>query len=172
VDARSLWVLQIEVQQQCSFVQRAGRDLDAALAREDTELVWYSLQALLVSAANLSKLFWGAPLNPSETAAVEAERAPLRRSLRVTKRSPLRSRRVRNAFEHVDAKLASHTGPLVSRNVGPSRIWRLPGVKRYGHFDPETGLVTFWSESVNIRRITAEVERIAPLVQAAVGKPL
>jgi hypothetical protein len=57
------------------------------------------VQTILVSAANLSKMFWG--IKP----ATEAKRRPLRRSLGVTKRSPLYNRTLRNHFEHFDEKL-------------------------------------------------------------------
>lgn len=171
MDARTLWFFHFEVEAQCRFVLRARDDLERAVVDEDSDAVWYALQALLIAAANISRLVWGSRRSEAEAERIEDERRGLRESLRLNKRSPLYSRKVRNAFEHIDEELASHTGPYVNRNIGPSEMWRVRGAKRFGHYDPETQLVTFYRESVNIGRIVAEVERIFPIVHAKTRQP-
>ena len=68
-------------------------------------LAWFSLQAILNSAGNVSKLLWGGYTKRKEQERAERFRLPLRQSLQVTYRSPIRSRQIRNAFEHFDEEL-------------------------------------------------------------------
>jgi hypothetical protein len=48
----------MEVERQCRFAIIAAADLDAALAVLDRDHIWYSVQAFLVAAGNVSKLLW------------------------------------------------------------------------------------------------------------------
>ena len=112
-----------ELKIQCSFAAFALEDIHAALASHDqVDRLWFSVQNFLNSAANLSKMLWP----------VKAEYADrgefLRNKLGIEEDSPLKSRRVRNCFEHFDehlhewiASLDSHN--LIDRNVGPAKIW-------------------------------------------------
>jgi hypothetical protein len=177
VDRFVLQLFQDEAELQCRFIIRAARDLDIAFAEEDIEGIWYCLQAVLISAANLSRLFWSDESDQVKQAKVRAERQPLRRSLQVTQKSPLYSRKVRNAFEHFDDRVSrwAKRGPRIwmGRNIGPPdtfRISGMPDVPRFGHFDPETGILTFWTQSSNVRDIIVEAKRILPLAVAELGK--
>lgn len=95
----------------------------------------------------------------------------MRRSLRVTQRSPLYDRTLRNHFEHFDEKLegwfssAPH-GPYVGRNVGPQKAFQAGKTRRFAHFDPGTSKVTFWGHSMVLERVVQEAARIRPLAEA------
>jgi hypothetical protein len=139
---------------------------------DQTTGAWYALQGILVSAANISKLLWGSSSNPEKRKQIEAERQDLRRSLAVTKKSPLHSRYMRNDFEHIDARIAAMKpgDNYIGRNIGPA-VMISGGGRRFGHYDPEADLVTFWRRAVNIRKIIDEAARIQPLAEAAFLKP-
>jgi hypothetical protein len=156
---------------QCRFIIDAAREL-ANVSDKDlvpgfglTDPYWEPIQTILVSAANLSKMFWG----DKPTAA--ARRRPLRRSLRVTKRSPLYSRALRNHFEHFDEKLegwfrSTPHGNYAGRNVSPTKEFSLGQTKRFAHYDPDTGKVTFWGHSMVLDRLVQEAARIRLLAEA------
>lgn len=100
LDEFLLWRFQMEVNRQCKFALTAVDDMDLGKEEENSRF-WYSMQAFLSAAANVSKLLWGA------TQDIERERAPLRKSLEVSDNSPLRSRVFRNHFDHFDERLGS-----------------------------------------------------------------
>src|SRR5438105_3747627 len=87
-----------EIETQCQFVQLAANELDSLLKAPvglaqpaDTKRIWNALQTILVSAANISKLLWGSKSEDEEP------RKPVRDAIGIDDRSPLRSKRVRNA---------------------------------------------------------------------------
>jgi hypothetical protein len=166
LDEHLLTILKLEVIYHCQLGMAGGRLLDrsysealdpGAIRYQDN--MWFALQGILSIGANLAKLFWG-----SKGAAVEAERAPLRRLAAVDDRSPLKSRDVRNAFEHFDERVidwfeAGDTDIYASRKIGVGTDWPPPG-SRFGHYDPQTRVVTFLDHAVPIRALLWEFERI------------
>ena len=56
-----LKIFQREVERQCKFAIIAVEQIKAGLANNDSDLVWYALQNLLVAIGNISKIFW--PIN-------------------------------------------------------------------------------------------------------------
>ena len=94
-----LRIFQREVERQCKFGLIATNDLVKALQAPDIDRIWYSVQALLSAAGNVSKLLW--PFKP-----LLSERGvELRASLSVGEHSLLRPRTFRNHFEHFDERL-------------------------------------------------------------------
>lgn len=133
-----------EVVRQCVFADLAAGDLNDwtdPSRIDDTEgmdRVWYSVQGLLISLGNLSKLLWpremrrspGATANTStEIEKRREERKRLRESLEVREDSPLRSVQLRNVFEHFDtelemrAKKYTRPGSFPDSNLGPIDRW-------------------------------------------------
>ena len=156
-----------EIGTQCEFVLLASKALTQDLERtrplpkdsivDHGTMIWFWLQAILVSAANISKLLWG-----SEEA--DAPRADLRASLEVTDASPIRPKRVRNAFEHFDEFIEKMPNTIyIGRNIGPPSSVvisaEVPNT-RFGWFDPATGDVTFWDRTANLVEVINEIERI------------
>jgi len=163
------------------FARRRQAHADIGSTTETTNRIWFALQGILVSAANISKLLWGAEPGKKPTKA-EADRKKLRLSIGVGYRSPLRDRALRNGFEHFDEQLDAwaQSGPprgYIGRIIGPLTALRIRGTsrsrERFGNYDPATGRVIFWTrKSASIPRIVAEVRSIYPLVVAEAAKPL
>ena len=169
MDSRLLAIFQDELSTQCKFILLGGRHVNACLEAREPMLTWFSLQGMLISAANASKLLWGS--RPQDA----LERLPLRESVGVTDDSPLRSRRLRNDFEHFDERLeewfsSSQDHNYLGRNIGDPGGIVIQGRgipdDRFGHFDPSTTIVSFWERSVSLQEIVTEVERII----AALGR--
>src|SRR5215211_1903562 len=145
---------------QCEFILVAASDLDNALKAHDrlsTTRAWLALQTIVISAANLSKLFWGSRGKKLE------ERRPLRESLGVELGSCLQSPDLRNDFEHFDERIATwydeHGNIFMSRNIGSPRsivVGGEPEATRFGQFDPATGELTFWANTVQIKDVIRE----------------
>jgi hypothetical protein len=99
------WVrilLQLEVERQTGFALDAHDELTAALTSGDDRRFWRATQMFLSSAANVSKLLWGI------TREAEIDRKELRELLRVSDDSPLRSRALRNHYEHFDDRIVKY----------------------------------------------------------------
>lgn len=134
---------------------------------------WFVLLGILIAAANLQKLFWGSGGKK------KGQRQALRELLEVSDDSCLHDPDLRNDFEHFDERIEGRiakqgqTG-YIARNIGPIGEDFLSGEEshaRFGHYDPETGDLSFWAHSVNVFEIVEEASRILELVQAETMKP-
>jgi len=170
-------ILLHEVYQQCKFALLANHELTIAILAPITttadiephmDAIWYGMQNLLVACANISRLLWGDYQVETMT-----QRQPLRKRLGVTAKSPLRKRNLRNHFEHVDVEIVDQFGPegaggnFVGRNVGPQEMIKGARTPRFHHFDPQTGLLTFWKDSVSIPLLINELNRLLPIARTA-----
>lgn len=188
MDKFILRIFQQEATTQCQFVVLAASELnyanwlsEASFAPDadpnDVTLrpgyyqprIWFSVQNILVSSANLSKLLWGSGRNgPDARAEAEAGRHELRESLQVEDDSPLKSTTVRNRFEHFDQRLEKWRqggGQIfIGRNIGdPNAVHTPSEPDRFGHYDPATGIVTILGETSVLPDLVAEAQRILPL---------
>lgn len=125
---------------------------------------WFALQTILTAAANISKLLWGKDDDSAR------ERQALRESLNVDDTSCLKPRRVRNMFEHIDEYIIEwyekQGGSYVGRNIGSGAVHppgQTPHQRQFGNYDPDTGIVTFWTRPVSIPEIIAEAARIGAI---------
>jgi hypothetical protein len=135
------------------------------------ERLWYSVQAFLGAAGNISKLLWPAYRKGEE---LIPQRGPeLRASLAVEEDSPLAPRTLRNHFEHFDARLeawavSSTPRGFVDSNIGPASM--VSGFDP-GHclrnFDTVNFAVTFQGETYRLRPI---IEAIQAIYQRATEK--
>jgi hypothetical protein len=161
MDQHLLFVFKEELHDQCRLAAEAGEQLEQARGGYS---VWSELQSIIVAAGNASKLLWP-PGSGDATEAKRLEREPLREAAGVTDDSPLKSRKIRNAFEHIDERLErwfewTDTGNIGLRNVGsPEAIGT--GSVHFGNYDPRSGEVIFWNETpISIPEVLEEMRRI------------
>lgn len=175
MDIYTLRVFHLEVERQCRFGLLAAEDLQRAIERLDNNRAWYSVQALLVAAANVSKLLWpnagrnkGKPLIP--------ERGDeLRVTLPVSDPSPLEPRKLRNRFKHFDERLeewaTSDEQPIfVNSIVNPLRVMKPSGPEEplyLRHYDNENHVVYFRDEAQELRPVVAEMRRLWDVAKKA-----
>jgi len=173
MDVMLLRQFQRQVKFQCECVLVASGELEASLAKRDITATFCAIQALLSSAANISKALWG----ERKTKNALAVRAPLRDSLQVTDSSPLNPRNMRNHYDHFDERLdewwrKSKTHNLADMNLIPrAAIQGFEPIERLRAFDPATGDLTFWGDDFNIRVIVDEAKRILPVATQEAAKP-
>jgi hypothetical protein len=123
---------------------------------------WYSVQAFLVAAGNISKLLWP-PYRKGEKQL--PERGPqLRAILKVEESSPLEPRTFRNHFEHFDMRLeewAISSGPLVFIDGNIRPIQGINGAKPgddFRNFDHINFAVTFQGDRYDLRPIVEAIQ--------------
>jgi hypothetical protein len=166
-----LRILQDQVAFQCKAASIAALHVNESLVTRDIEGTFIALQSLLVAAANLSKLFWGS------RGRKESERTPLRDSLGVANDSSLRDPDLRNDFEHFDERVerwfkTSEHRNYLGRMIGPTNtVVGMATGDRFQQFDPQSGVVTFWDNSVQLNAVLAEINRILPLAEIEARKP-
>lgn len=171
-------VFKDEISQQCDFALMAFADLEAALARHDMPRVWYSVQAFVASCANISKLLWP---NADDAAAERVHGAPLREELGITDASPIKSRKLRNHFEHLDERLdtwAQHSPNhmLVQRNVGDGDISSFIHVSpplgpkdTAGYLNTATFTVTFQQDEYSLLPMLQAIRELKSVLSPRLG---
>lgn len=97
MDTRLAFILVAEINRQCRFALMAEETLKVALKNNDADNTWFSVQSLLISLANVSKILWPTKSN--------SRGEYLCRLLNVDESSVLASRKLRNHFEHIDERM-------------------------------------------------------------------
>jgi hypothetical protein len=170
VDKDVLSIFQMETEKQCTFALMAHKDMQTALQAADTNRIWYSVQAFLIAAGNLSKLLW----NPH--ASIPDRPEELRNSFGVSDSSPLAPRQFRNHFEHFDERLetwatSSKRKNFVDSNVGPSGMF--PGFAPEDYlrnFDTTKGAVTFRGDEYILKPVADAIVELHAKAQTAANK--
>ena len=138
--------------------------------------VWYSVQAFLSAAANISKLLW--PLDRRDGAKQFPDRgAHLRRTLAIEESSLLKNKDLRNHFEHFDERIEEwvptslvpfESDAIVASKDHVSRVSELFFVLR--HLDPETLVLTVGGTEYELPKIVEEIEVLDQHVQKELAK--
>ncbi len=160
MDKFLLRIFQHEVERQCTFALIAFDDLVGALKRHDMDRLWYSAQAFLVAAGNISKLLW--PSQPR----LAKRGGQLRTSLSISDGSMLAPRNFRNHFEHFDERLeewaiSSHRRNFVDSNVGPPGMIAGVDTKDFlRNFDTKRFAITFRGDTYALRPVVKAVQQL------------
>jgi hypothetical protein len=176
MDAELMEVFRMQVREQCKYVAMAAREINVALDEINTAAeeinqggnrnawrkydrgmnrFWYSLQNLVIAAANVSKALWGSGGKLTE------ERRTLRQSMGVGDSSPLQATDLRNDFEHFDSRLdkwhkesASHQ--YLDHNIGTGVMFdgsSYAEIDCFRNFDGDTGEVRFWGTTFDLSSV-------------------
>jgi hypothetical protein len=160
-----LSIFQSELEDQCLYGRMAGDQITMGLAERRSVRVWFGVHGVLVAGGNAAKLLWGSG-SPAKRDAIEAERKPFRDKVGVADDSPLRSRRMRNAFEHLDDEIIRWSKKNLNRYVGRHVDWEadesLPLESSFGRFDPKTWRLMFLEqEPISIRALLTQFEALS-----------
>jgi len=175
------WIVDIfqrEVIQQSKFAIIASEDLGKSIdglqqaTKERSYLqmsskymdrIWYSIQSLLTAAGIISFLFW--PKTPKYFRRGYA----LRTKFGVPDDSPLKTRNIRNSFEHIDERIEdwadqaskSGTRPFVDYNVGLLNMFgNIHYTQLMRHFNPDDYSIIFRGEVYHIKSVIEAIEAI------------
>jgi len=173
MDLMLLRMFQRQIAFQCQGILIATTQINGLLQQPSANQaeLWIAVQSLLTSAANISKACWG------QGGKYEKERQPLRRSLKITKKSPLRKVWTRNRFDHYDEALDDWWQKSKNRNhldmmIGPpSMVKGFANVERFRVLDPTTMNLIFWGRAFNLQKVVSEAERVLAIAAMEAAKP-
>lgn len=152
-----------EIEEQCRYAMKAWKIIQMP-DDVDTE-PWYSIQAFLVATANISKLL--------ETSSARGKE--LSTMLSIQDSHPIRSKKMRNSFEHFDERLdtwiASGKGHHYGRISGVSTLGKFRDDDNVRHYERDTGLLTFLGEEYNLKLIAGETEKLYKRSRELTGPP-
>jgi hypothetical protein len=182
MDPQLQWIYVDQIMFQCLAVSNAAADIDWSLrnqAQDQARRLWYGVNNLVVAAGNLQKILWGQRVRDRALRVRrDRERAPLREICQVNEGSPLYKVVIRNDLEHIDERLeewwrTSETHNYSGEIVGsPAQVQGLGDRDLMRWFDPETTDLVFWANSMNLRAVFEECQRILPLLVAWRSVPL
>lgn len=147
------------------------RELDKGFATAIHTVMWNSVSSILTHSANLSKIFWPQP--GRQTSAdmkyeMQLRGEVLRSIFKVGNDSPLRSRAIRNRFEHLDEDLHGMTIDddtiVVDQFIGTKdELNKLEKKLVWRSFDYQTGIVSVGNKEVGLKPLIYECDRIYEL---------
>lgn len=150
-----------EIERQCEFASYSAELIQQSLENKSNNFVWYYIQGFLIASANISKMLW------SNEEQLPDRSKTLRESLQVSENSILKSRNMRNVFEHYDTRLDSwalnHSSAYISENISsPGMIFvqGAPSGSYFRNFDPSTYKLTFKNKEYDIPEILRAIENI------------
>ena len=146
-----------EIVDQAKFAERAAGLLDDSDEPVDT---WGAIQAILVSAANVSKILW--PVRRQN----KARGKHLRDLLGLSDDSLLSDRTIRNHFEHYDERIEewfenNASAVYMDRRIDPFEPgpFSLPQLF-HRSYNPVTKSVSFRDEAIDLSAVLAELENV------------
>ncbi|MEG0260488.1 MAG: hypothetical protein RR651_11495 [Lysinibacillus sp.] len=157
-----------EIQKQCNYGLLCSdkmKEILSNLSRENSHEFWFYVQGFLISAANVSKLLWGAD-KPSDNKKRFKERKPLREKLNISEYSILNKRTIRNCYEHFDEKVESwvvksKNKNFVNGNIGPSNM--LGSIKKsdiFRFYDNEKHIISFHNSDLPVALVIDEMKKL------------
>ena len=161
-----------DLAEQCMFVRMAKIDLKKCLTSNNSGLdrPYYFLQTLVIALGNISKILW--PRKRYERRGVE-----LRTFLEIKDDSALKSRDLRNLFEHFDEKADDWFGAedrqrFSDRNVGSMEGAIIPSEQdRLRTFDPEAWTLTCLGKKFELGPAIQEAYKLYEAIQEKTGQP-
>ncbi|GAA8853584.1 hypothetical protein DUHN55_44690 [Helicobacter pylori] len=176
LDDWQLGIYMREILRQADFAHLATKDLVASLQAEvspelGTVRQFAALQSLLSAAALISKLLWCE--RGRDTPAFSKQRArQLREALLVNDDSTLKTRDVRNGFEHFDERLDRHLVAgkrhVIDSNIGPHSMIIINGESplHLRLLDPESAVASVLDDKVNLNDLNRAITDLAEGVHA------
>jgi hypothetical protein len=145
--------------EQFRFVPGKWGSNDEAIRRAHTD-IWSAAQSFLVAAGNVSKCLWGINLDDG----ARAERRALRISLGVSESSPLKSRSLRNQYEHFDERLAEWhaetSGNISLIDLSVASPFPAAADVALRNFAPERSALTFRGTEYELQPLIDELQRV------------
>jgi hypothetical protein len=161
-----------DLAEQCMFVRMAKIDLKNCLTSDNSGLdrPYYFLQSLVIALGNISKILW--PRIKYKGRGIE-----LRAFLEIKDDSPLKSRDLRNVFEHFDeyaddwfAEEERHR--FSDRAVGSTEGWTIPTEKeRLRILIPETWTMTCMGQEYKLGPAIQAAYELYEKIQEKIGQP-
>lgn len=162
---------------ECVFVLKARDELERILEMrragqitdENRKLVlndfWYAVDALLTATANISKTLWGTTgCDEDRTRRVIERGQKLRLRLKFNESSALKSRDIRNYFEHFDEAIDQFCQVkhecVYDSNVRPFREFKDIRNDSLRNFDPDTRILYTGNQRLNFKPLIKAIVKL------------
>jgi hypothetical protein len=171
MDLMLLRMFQKQTLFQCRAILISSTHLNEYLNKQDTTGIFFSLQNLLNSAANVSKALYG------QSGKYSCKRKPLRDSIGIKNTSVFKTTSMRNHFEHFDERLDKWWKESQRHNnfdfsvMPKSSVKGIDPIDWFRVFDPSSGDMYFWNQEFNIKDIISEVQSFLPQLEIEANKP-
>jgi len=150
-----------EIVLQSKIAQRAAERLRATHDKFDQVETWCSIQSILVSVGNISKILW-----PQEKYKIRGER--LRQLLKVKNISPISSRKFRNHFEHYDERVDEYfeyngSGVYIDLAMNPSlrsEIFDDAPLNTHRGYNSFNNTIVFRDETLDLNEVFVALDNI------------
>jgi hypothetical protein len=151
-----------EIVLQSKIAQRAAERLRVTHDNFDQVETWCSIQSILVSVGNVSKILW-----PNKKYQIRGEK--LRQLLKVEKDNPLSDRKFRNNFfEHYDERVeeyfkANSQGVYIDLAMNPSfrsGIFGEPPLNTHRGYNSFNNTLVFRDETLDLSEILTALDNI------------
>jgi len=170
-----------ELAEQCMFARMAKIDIKACNIMDTHGLNrhYYYLQSLLTALGNISKILWPIVKKGDEQGNEIRENRgkELREALNVRGDAALRSRKLRDTFEHFDERMDTWFGKeerhgFSDRNLGSMKGVIIPSKKdRLRTFDPETWTLTYLRKKYEVGPAIRAAYELYEAIQEKTGQP-
>ncbi len=148
-----------EIVLQSKIAKKAADRLPKSPSGFDHIEVWCSIQSILVSAGNVSKILW-----PNNSAKARGEQ--LRKLLNIDAKNILANRKFRNHFEHYDERIekwfkvskSSVYDDLAFNPIKP--LWKSLPENHNRAYDQVNRIVTFRGETLDLNEILNALKEI------------
>jgi hypothetical protein len=176
MDKMVLSIFQKEVQKQCEFALTSAAYINNTIQNikdgKSGNQLWYFAQNFLIAAANVSKLLWGSKEK------ISVQRRPLRDSLDIKENSLLRSRALRNDFEHYDERVETWASVpdrkfFIDSNSATIKVIGLEINQDdyFRNFDTNRMAITFQGKAYELQPIIDELIEVQKAAVREVNKP-
>ncbi|PGR01356.1 hypothetical protein [Priestia megaterium] len=159
----TLKVFLIEIHNQCDYVIYASEGMQKAIDNCEPKTFWFYAQSLLVATANISKLIWG-------NKATKHQRKKLKTKLKEHEFTVLKSRDIRNAFEHFDERLykwVEERNSFIDSNIASSSMFYGGDPKEHlRFFDTDDISIKFNGDSFELHKIIKAVYKLRGLIES------
>ncbi len=168
----------MEIEFQCQVIISSCNELAINIKSDNVIHCWALIQSILFACTNISKIF--CPPTPRDESLINEcrERGEyLVKKLSINESSYLVSKYLRNDFECLDEKLhiwaKESDNALVPRNIESLRSINMDNMSKrsvMAKFDPNTFVLTLWSQEFPIKEIFDESQRLLMKAQNTIRK--
>ena len=159
-----------EIKKQCDFFNIGLKNIHISMENINSENeyeknfneLWYSLQNILVTSANISKILW------SVNNKYKNRGFDLRKLLNIDDNSIFKSRLIRNSFEHFDEKIEEWQESVTNHIYVDTNIGDINAIKIYGmstnkymrNFDYQRMELTFKDIKYDINKVSVAITEL------------
>ncbi|MFJ7746766.1 hypothetical protein [Peribacillus sp. NPDC097295] len=168
----------LEINRLCEYAIYSVSEMNKSLKNYELGVIdlatfWYYAHSFLSHSSNISKFLWGGKVNFSKLNKVQKRKAnlyndfrkKLRKILEINEKAALKSRAVRNLFEHFDEHIldltyVDNSVDYTDMCIGKKENFDVDQTRIYRFYDVEEKTITIYDKVFDVSEILGEVYQI------------